>query len=259
MSCATTPFAVVCSVMLGVVAAGAQSPSSNGSFSIAAGVGQSARSDAAVSPDRFDGFGPDIALAYRMRAGHADVRLEATAALRSLGAGAAGGAGGPTERTSQGGLDALVLAARGQGTPALELGIDAGVTGALIDHRLAGSSASSFGFAAATLGPAAAWSRGAGPGTLELTVATSIVSLVMQPYEALRDVTPVPPMRTATIASLQAIQASLRYDPAARRAGRRGRFSYQYHIAVFHYGSDSPVRELTQALSVGVAWGSRTR
>ena len=239
--------------MFVAVRAGAQIRSPAQSLRMDVGVASSARSDAAVSPDRFDGLGSDLGVTYLVRAKGTDVRMAARGGFRTLRSLTPNGAARSTERTTQAelGFDAF----RAQPATALrpELGLEAGASGLLIAHRSPSAGATSFGFAAATLGPAFVWPHANRLGMFELTGGVAAIGFVVQPYESLRSVSPPPSARGATIASLQSFRTALRYQP--RGSGIGSRLSYEYRAGLLRYAGDSPVRELTQALSVGLALG----
>ena len=256
MSRSTTAIAVGCSLMLGAVAARAQTRPSTQSLEMDLSAASSARTDAAVSPNRFDGFGSDLAVTYSGRLKRADLRVTARGGFRALRSLTPSGVAQSTERTAQA---EVVLDAFRAPPPALlrpELGVEVRAGGLLIAHQSPGVGSTSFGFAAATLGPAFVWPHANRLGLFELTGGIAAIGLVAQPYENLRNVSPPPVTRGATIASLQSFQTALRYSPRGTWLGSR--FSYEYRAGLLRYAGDSPVRELTQALSVGLALGGRS-
>jgi hypothetical protein len=252
MSRSTIAVAVGCSLMLGTVAARAQTRPTP-SLQVDLGAASSARTDAAVSPDRFDGFGSDLGLTYLAHLKHADFRATARGGFRALRSITPSGAAQSSERTAQ--AEVVLDAFRPPPTALLrpEIGLEVRAGGLLIAHRSAAVGSTSFGFGAATLGPAFVWPHANGLGIFELTGSVAAIGLVVQPYENLRSVSPAPVTRGATIASLQSFQTALRYTPRATWLGSR--FSYEYRAGLLRYAGDSPVRELTQALSVGLALG----
>ncbi|HXD50065.1 MAG TPA: hypothetical protein VN600_14895 [Gemmatimonadaceae bacterium] len=249
----TTAVAAGCNLMFGAVTARAQMRASGQSLRMDVGVAASTRTDAAVSPDRFDGFGSDLGMTYLVRAKHADLRLAARGGVRALRSLTASGVAQSTERTTQADLTLDAFRAPPSATSRLELGFEARAGGLLIAHRPPDAGSTWFGFATATLGPAFAWSRVSRLGALELTGGAAAIGLVVQPYESLRSVSPPSGARGATVASLQSFQTALHYVP--RRIGIGSRVSYEYRAALLRYAGDSPVRELTQALSIALALG----
>ncbi|MEO6878898.1 MAG: hypothetical protein ABI205_10480 [Gemmatimonadaceae bacterium] len=225
---------------------------SKSELSVFAGIGASAQLNAAASPLRFHGRGPDIATEYRrtLRSDRLELSIAASGAARSVMAAELVTA---TERLTAGRVGASVLRqfACDSSRRVLGVGVAAGADLSLTNHQYANPSQSTGDYLAAfaTLGPAASWRERVGGAEAQLQVSAPLVALVDRPYSALKRNDAPTSVRVASLGSFRGIRGELSYAPAERR---RTGIVYAYRFTVAEYADVQPLRTASQSLTVGV-------
>lgn len=237
---------------LAVLSAGAQSPACGSRVTMiaSAGLGQSDRVDAAISPSQFQGRGADVSigidyswrslcLVAGARGGSKSLAVTSGSAgrERSADADAAFGVLRPLVTHSRSGVFALGLEMRGSAT--------------VIDHAYADprQSVSRFRLSIVSLGPAVRWVARAGRGTAVVQMSAPALSIVDHPYTPLWSGNGEPRFRVASPRDLTGGMANVSYALPLR-----GDVSIvgTYRVGGMNYRDVQRVRTLTQVLTLGL-------
>jgi hypothetical protein len=233
-------------------AAGAQSaiPAAQG-FSASVGVLESARIDETASPVRYAGYGADFTLGWSRTFAQYSVDATIEGGTRALSP--LEGSESASERLTEGSLSVSLLRTLAGATARSDFraGIRVDGLSSIVEHTYPTVELlrSDYLFAAASLGPAAAWGRTFAGGWLNATIGIPLVALVDHPFTDIRNQGAPLAFRAVSAASYRAVNGGVSFtSTVSRKVG----IVYGYRIGVLHYDDEQPVRAVTQSVSVGV-------
>ena len=239
-------------------AAGAQTAMSAAqTFSASVGVLESARIDETASPVRYAGHGADFSLGWSRFFARYSLGARLEGGTRSLAP--LGGVESASERLSEGSLSVSLLRTLAGSHPTGEFSAGARLDAlaSIVEHRYPTAEllTSDYLFAAATLGPAAAWDRDLAGGRLNATLGIPLVALVDHPFTDIRGESAPLAFRAVSVASYRGVNGGVSFTSSLTRTMG---IVYAYRIGVVHYDDAQPVREVRQSISVGIVTGNVT-
>jgi hypothetical protein len=235
-------------------AAGAQStiPAGARSFSASVGVLESARIDETASPVRYAGHGADFSIGWSRTFARYSIDAMLDGGTRALAP--LEGSESASERLSEGSLSVSLLRAISRESDRsgdFRAGIRFDALASIVEHRYPTAEllTSDYLFAAATLGPAAAWERAFLGGRFGATLGIPLLALVDHPFTDIRGQAAPLAFRAVSVASYRGVNGGVSFTEAVSRSmGVR----YAYRIGVVQYDDAQGVRAVTQSVSVGV-------
>jgi hypothetical protein len=221
------------------------------SATLAAGIGQSDRVDMTASPMQFGGRGLDLSGSFEHSRGAFCILATGRGGAKTLRAVSASGA---SERLMDGDASVAVLRSFGDGESSTRVfAVGAEVRGALAltKHAYAdfGRTVSSFRLGMVSLGPVLRWRERIGSGFAMAQLSSPAIAAVDHPYSAVITDGSSPNLRITSVNRLRGGDLLVAYEPFAYRSMS---LRAMYNASVLRYDDESPVRALTQSLTLGI-------